>query len=149
MISLKESTLQKIKLHARKAYPEECCGILLGKDQGEQKEVNEILELTNEKQEERKRRYLISPEGYKLAETEARKRGLEILGLYHSHPNHPARPSAFDLEHALPYWSYVIVAVDKGDPADIFSWVLKDDRSAFAEERITIVEEEFAHNSKK
>jgi proteasome lid subunit RPN8/RPN11 len=97
--------------------------------------------MSNSKAENRERRYLITAKDYQWAEERARNEGLEILGLYHSHPDHPAEPSAFDLDHALPAWSYVIVSVQKARVVDTRSWVLLDDRSRFKEERIDVVDE--------
>ncbi len=148
MIKLNHTALHKIKLHATQTYPEECCGVLFGKDRGEFKDVCEILSIRNINQDQRERRYLISPEDYQMAEREANQEGVEIVGLYHSHPDHPSIPSQFDLEHALPYWSYVIVSVEQGQPTELASWVLKDDRSAFDEEQVQIVDGQFVHHCK-
>ncbi len=120
------------------AYPEECCGILLGNTDDGEKIVSTILELSNTWSDERRRRFLISADQYRQAEERARQEGLEILGIYHSHPDHPARPSEFDLKHALPSWSSLIVSVRKGEPDEFTSWLLKEDRSGYEEEQIII-----------
>ncbi|MCI0706296.1 MAG: M67 family metallopeptidase [Ignavibacteriae bacterium] len=146
MINIDTDILEQINKLAQQAYAEECCGVLLGKDDGSAKHVLEIIVLPNSKEDERERRYLISPEQYKAAESVANKKKLEIIGLYHSHPDHAARPSGFDLEHALPYWSYLIVAVEGGKPKAVTSWVLKDDRSRFDEEKLVVIKQKVEYH---
>jgi proteasome lid subunit RPN8/RPN11 len=138
MIKLDSRLAQRIKKHAVEAYPEECCGILLGISEGGAKIVSTILEISNARTNERRRRFLISADQYRQAEERARIEGWEILGIYHSHPDHPARPSEFDLAHALPSWSSLIVSVRKGIPEEFTSWLLKEDRSGYEEEQIAI-----------
>lgn len=128
--------LKRIEVHGKRSYGEECCGVLLGKVNGSDKIVEDILEIENERQNERQRRFLITPEAYVNVDKEARRRGLEILGFYHSHPDHPARPSQYDLEHAWAWFSYVITRVEKGQPTETTSWVLREDRAAFDQEEI-------------
>jgi len=134
VIALGEEVLRAIREHGEAAYPEECCGVLLGSVSGEERRVLEAAPLPNTRREERGRRFLIAPRDYRAAEREAEARGLLLLGFYHSHPDHPARPSQYDLEHALPWHSYVIVAVAGGRAADASSWVLSPDRSCFEPE---------------
>jgi proteasome lid subunit RPN8/RPN11 len=86
-------------------------------------------------------RYLIEPDDLRRVEAELRSEGLEVLGCYHSHPDHPAAPSAFDLEHAWPWYSYVIVRVDQGRAAELTSWVLEDDRSGMCPESVDVLSE--------
>ena len=145
MIEMNHTAFHKAKLHAMQTYPEECCGVLLGTDNDTTRHVCDVLEIRNTKDENRTRRYLITPEAYKHAEEYAAKEGVQILGLYHSHPDHPAQPSQFDLDHALPWFSYVIVSVEKGIPAVTRSWLLRDDRSAFDEEELVVLDGEFIH----
>lgn len=137
MIDIKKNHIEQIKEHAQKDYPYECCGILLGKFENGEKTVTQVLEIVNEKEDENKHnRYLIPSS--KILETElyAIKNGLDIVGFYHSHPNHPATPSAFDVEHALPVYSYLIVSVYDAKAVDFTISVLSDDRSKFKEELI-------------
>jgi cysteine synthase B len=122
-----------IAAHGAKTYPEECCGALLGPRQGV---ISEAFPLDNETSAERRRRFLIGPEEYRSAERRAIETGRELLGFYHSHPDHPAIPSAFDLEHAWPNLSYLIISVRKGQPAESRSWRLRIDRSGYDEELI-------------
>lgn len=107
MIDIKKDHIEQINEHAIKDYPYECCGIILGKFNGSEKTVTQILPIINDREDENKHnRYLIPSS--KMLETElyAIKNGLDIVGFYHSHPDHPATPSAFDVEHALPVYSY-------------------------------------------
>lgn len=137
-----------MKLHAMQTYPEECCGVLMGRDAEGGKMICDILEVPNAGKENRNRRFLIGPEVYKKVEQEAAEEGVEIVGLYHSHPDHPAAPSEFDREQAMPQWSYVIVSVNQGQPEYVRSWVLREDRSAFHEEDIQVLDGQFKHHCK-
>lgn len=121
-----------IRAHGREAYPHECCGALLGSG----RRVLEAWPLPNTTEEGPRRRFLVRPADYRAAELRAASCGRQLLGFYHSHPDHPARPSQYDLDHAWPVFSYVIVSVMDGMPAAITSWRLRDDRSAFEEEAL-------------
>lgn len=134
MLVLTHTALHKIKVHSIETYPEECCGVLFGVDRGTGKEVLDVRRIDNARVENRTRRFLITPEDYRRAEVEASEEGLGVMGFYHSHPDHPARPSQFDLDHAWPWCSYVIASVERRIPSAVRSWTLKDDRSAFEEE---------------
>lgn len=138
MIRLGARLAGEIRGEAERAYPDECCGLLLGRTaEGGAKEVVEIFPVENAREsEERYHRSLITPGEYMRGERHARSRRLDVVGNYHSHPNHPAEPSQFDLEHAWPTWSYVIVSVRAGRAAELRSWELEPDRTRFAEERI-------------
>ena len=128
----------RIRAHGESAYPEECCGVLIGRDAraGEPASVDHLVAADNERTESRHNRYVISPQALLAAQRGAREQGLEIVGYYHSHPDHPARPSEFDREHAWPGTSYVIVSVRQGKAVDCRSWRLRDDRSAFDPEEL-------------
>ena len=136
VLTLTPAALHRIRLHAAEAYPEECCGLLLGSEGEGGKEVLDVLPMGNAQEESRTRRFLISPADYARGEAVAAAQGLGVMGFYHSHPDHPARPSQFDLDHAWPWCSYVIAAVENRTPTAVKSWVLKDDRSGFDEEII-------------
>ncbi|MEE9235562.1 MAG: M67 family metallopeptidase, partial [Candidatus Acidoferrales bacterium] len=111
-LRITEALLDEIRRHGARAYPNECCGAMLGVVNGEIKEVRELLSLDNRREGEAARtRFLITADDYRLAEKTARQKELEILGFYHSHPDHPARPSEFDREHAWPWYSYIVVRV--------------------------------------
>lgn len=122
--------------HARETYPEECSGVMVGMNAEGMKVVVDVWRAENTHEEERARRFLIDPLVYMKFEQQADERDLEILGVYHSHPDHPAEPSEYDRDHAWPGWSYVIASVSKDNVEDMRSWVLKDDRSGYEEEPI-------------
>ncbi|HWM93768.1 MAG TPA: M67 family metallopeptidase [Thermoanaerobaculia bacterium] len=125
--------------HASVSYPDECCGVLIGRSLGDAANttvVERVLSVGNERNDSRHNRYLINPETVLAAHKEARALGLDVVGYYHSHPDHPARPSDFDREHAWPGVSYLIISVLKREVADIRSWRLADDREQFDEEEI-------------
>ena len=123
-----------IRSHSRETYPNECCGALIGADNI----VSKCFSLPNTTEEGPRRRFLVRPDDYRAAEARATEVGNELLGFYHSHPDHPARPSQYDLDHAWPVFAYVIIAVAEGEPKAMTSWRLREDRSAFDEERLTV-----------
>jgi proteasome lid subunit RPN8/RPN11 len=123
-----------IRDHGREAYPHECCGAMLGR----RGMVVEACPLPNTTEEGPRRRFLVRPQDYRAAERRAAEQGLDLLGFYHSHPDHPARPSQYDLDHAWPVFSYVIVSVRKGEACELTSWRLREDRAAFDEEPVTL-----------
>src|SRR6266849_9261927 len=118
-----------IRRHGEETYPHECCGALVGREG----RVASAVALPNTTEEGPRRRFLVRPSDYLLAERRAGELGGELLGFYHSHPDHPARPSQYDLDHAWPTFAYVIVAVAAGTAGDMTVWYLKDDRSNFEE----------------
>jgi proteasome lid subunit RPN8/RPN11 len=121
-----------IRAHGVETYPHECCGALVGRDG----EVTGAVPLLNTTDEGPRRRFLVRPSDYQQAERAADAAGAELLGFYHSHPDHPARPSQYDLDHAWPNFSYIIVSVAAGVAEDMRSWRLREDRSAFDEESL-------------
>ena len=125
---------EAIRDHGRQTYPHECCGAMLGRAGM----VVEAYPLPNTTEEGPRRRFLVRPQDYRAAERRATELGLELLGFYHSHPDHPARPSQYDLDHAWPVFSYVIVSVREGLAAELTSWRLREDRAAFDEELVTV-----------
>ena len=129
-----EAVAAHIRAHGSETYPNECCGALIGTGQ----HVTEGFSLPNKTDEGPRRRFLVTPQDYRAAEKRATEVGMELLGFYHSHPDHPARPSQYDLDHAWPSFAYVIVAVAKGEPQAMTSWRLREDRSQFDEEPIRI-----------
>jgi proteasome lid subunit RPN8/RPN11 len=134
--------LDVIARHGAEAFPEECCGVLIGRfapagaNGGGTTSVEQLVSVDNERADSRHNRYVITPETVLAAQRQARDAGLDIVGYYHSHPDHPARPSEFDREHAWPGISYLIVSVQKGNPEVARSWRLSDDRERFDEEAI-------------
>ncbi len=138
MIQISEKEIVAITRHAELDYPYECGGMLIGYFAADgRKTVNEIFPLENAREEEaRHNRVLILPKDVMRAERYAREKRLDIVGYYHSHPESPAVPSQYDLDHALPVWSYVIASVINGKVVDIFSWEMENDRSKFNGEQI-------------
>jgi proteasome lid subunit RPN8/RPN11 len=128
--------VENIHRHARETYPEECAGAIVGMDTGEIKIVTDVWPAENTHEDERSRRFLIEPLQIKKFEEQADERDMDLLGFYHSHPDHPAEPSEYDREHAWPGWSYVIASVGEDEVKDTRSWLLKDDRSSYDEEEI-------------
>ncbi|HLF26028.1 MAG TPA: M67 family metallopeptidase [Anaerolineae bacterium] len=137
---LNAAQLDAIEQHVQTTYPEEGGGLLLGRVEDGRVSVTEIRALPNtwDVDAERRRRYLI-PGDVMLRELRAADaRDLEVVGYFHSHPDHPAIPSEFDRDHALPNWSYLIVSVRQGQAADTLAWQLREDRSAFEAQEIIL-----------
>jgi proteasome lid subunit RPN8/RPN11 len=142
---------EKIRARGEETYPHECCGALLGRDSsaisgndpGENaltpgREIHALFPLMNRRDDSPRNRFSVTSEDVLAAEKEAREQGLEVVGWYHSHPDHPARPSEYDRDHAWPWYSYIIVSVQSGAPQEMTSWRLNDDRQEFSEEGIEI-----------
>jgi proteasome lid subunit RPN8/RPN11 len=114
------------------SFPNEGGGFLLGKVQGEATEIAAVIGIPNVfETEEQYHRYAMTPQNWAKMEDEADERGLALVGYYHSHPNHPAIPSIFDRDHALPNFIYIITSVMDGKAADQKAWLLQEDRSQF------------------
>jgi proteasome lid subunit RPN8/RPN11 len=140
MLQLKSEHQNEIAAHGERDYPYECCGLLLGRfaEQGN-KVVVETHPISNAREETAKRnRFLIRPDELLRGEKYAAARELDVIGFYHSHPDHPAVPSRYDLEHAWPLYSYIVVAVHDGVKKDFRSWEMEPDRTRFTEELICI-----------
>jgi proteasome lid subunit RPN8/RPN11 len=136
MIRLKKSDLDVIKQIAQETYPHECCGIMVGSVDGDIKSVDELVPAINERTDSLANRYLITADFVQKLEARLRGTDSSIVGFFHSHPDVSARPSAYDQEHAWPWYSYLIVSVIKGEAHEVLNWKLKDDRSAFDPEDI-------------
>ena len=138
MIRITDDNIAEIKAHAERDYPHECGGLLLGHFDAETgKTVTETLPMENTADVERRHdRVLIEPRSVMRAERYAREKGLDVIGYYHSHPDDEAVPSQFDLDHALPVWSYIIVSVREGKAVNWNSWEMENDRSKFNKEEI-------------
>ncbi len=150
-----QEQIENIRRHGVRDYPNECCGVLLGEANGVHKELREVVPLKNLRhdperaqellpldtpgRESERNRFLIDPKDQVKVESEARARGLEVLGYYHSHPDHPARPSNYDCDHAWPWYSYIIVSVERGEAKDLTFWVLAADRSEFKPEQVQVL----------
>ncbi len=129
--------LTRLQTHGERSYPEEGAGLLLGAQGGERRMVAVILPLENRREgPARRTRYQITARDMAEGEAEAERRGLVVVGVFHSHPDHPAQPSETDRALALPWYSYVITSVNQGRARESRSWRLLDDRSGFAEEAL-------------
>jgi proteasome lid subunit RPN8/RPN11 len=142
---------EKIRAHGAETYPHECCGALLGRDStvvagtnpekevlNPEREILGLFPLVNRRDDSPRNRFSVTAEDVRSAEKAAREQGIEVVGWYHSHPDHPARPSQYDRDHAWPWYSYIIVSVQGGAPQDMTSWRLNDDREEFSPEGIEI-----------
>jgi|SRR5580704_1936156 proteasome lid subunit RPN8/RPN11 len=142
---------EKIRAHGAETYPHECCGALLGRDStvvagtnpekdalNSEREILGLFPLVNRRDDSPRNRFSVTAEDVRSAEKAAREQGIEVVGWYHSHPDHPARPSQYDRDHAWPWYSYIIVSVQGGAPQDMTSWRLNDDREEFSPEGIEI-----------
>jgi proteasome lid subunit RPN8/RPN11 len=141
MIKLLAEHISAIEKHGERDYPHECCGLLLGEflEKGDRR-VTETYPISNAREEEAKRnRFLISPEELLGGERYAHEQGLEVIGFYHSHPDCEAKPSQYDLDHAWPTYSYIIVSVYEGSADQLRSWRLEPDRSRFNGEELSVV----------
>jgi proteasome lid subunit RPN8/RPN11 len=131
---------EEIRRHAEAAYPEEAAGLLLGTiEDGDRRRIAQVIPLTNRWEAgARDHRYRLEPRDLIAAEDRAEQEGLIILGIFHSHPDHPAQPSSFDLEQALPFYTYLITRVDAGATVESRAWRLVEDRSRFDQEAIDL-----------
>ena len=128
-ISIAQKAIEAIQRHGAADFPYECCGALVEVDG----RITEAVPLKNTTGGGATRRFRIGPDGYREAEAHARQFGGTLAGFYHSHPNEPARPSQYDLDHAWPNLVYIIISVNAGTPGDTTAWLLRDDRSGFDE----------------
>lgn len=133
IIRISEDLKQRINRHAEIDYPYECCGFMLGTIRDGVRYITELRMQDNERDNSKENRFLISPMAFRDAERYADEKNLDLLGIYHSHPDHPANPSEFDREHAWPWYIYVIVSVNKGKAGAFKAWQLEEDRSGYFE----------------
>jgi len=148
-VEISAELVEKIREHGVDTYPNECCGAMLGRDHGFResdsfsqngievsREIIALFPLVNRRDDSPRNRFSVTAEDVQEAEKFANTQGLEVIGWYHSHPDHPAKPSEYDRDHAWPWYSYVIVSVRAGVPQELTSWRLNDDRTRFIEESI-------------
>jgi proteasome lid subunit RPN8/RPN11 len=135
-LKISDGLVKRIEAHGVETFPYECCGALLGRDDGHGREVTELFALSNRRDDSPRNRFEITPEDVLLAERTAQEKKIDLVGWYHSHPNAPARPSEYDREHAWPWYSYIIVSIRDGEPKEMTSWRLTDDRAAYDAEAI-------------
>lgn len=133
-LKLETKVLQNLKSHAEEDYPNECCGFLFGED-GEERRITVSQRTENKSAGNQRRRFQIDPKAYREAEHFAEENDLDFLGIYHSHPDHPAEPSEHDRAVAMPFFSYIIISVQNGETGVIRSWRLNEERQ-FDEEFI-------------
>jgi proteasome lid subunit RPN8/RPN11 len=140
MIQIDEKQIDEIRAHGVRDYPYECCGLLMGRFEDGSKVVKKTYPISNAREESAKRnRFLIEPQELMRGERYARDHDLEVVGFYHSHPDSPAVPSQYDLEHAWPTYSYIIISTRADDATDLFSWEQEPDRSRFNQEEIRVI----------
>jgi proteasome lid subunit RPN8/RPN11 len=150
-LRLSTEIADKIRRHGAETYPFECCGALLGRDAVDTagtasaggvrmptREIFALFPLVNRRDDSPRNRFSVTAEDVRAAEKSAEIQGLEVVGWYHSHPDHPARPSQYDRDHAWPWYSYIIVSVANGKPEEMTSWRLADDRNEYACEEIAV-----------
>ncbi len=130
MLKISKTLVEEIKRQAKEGYPYEICGFLVGKMDynTNTREVYEVIQVENQNKERANDRFDISPKDYMKVENYADSKGWQIVGIYHSHPDHPDRPSQTDLQFALPDLSYIIVSVQNGNPISYKSWYLEKDK---------------------
>ena len=138
MVKIVKSAYEGMIKHSESGYPNEVCGMLIGKEG----KISDFKECRNLNKERARDRYELDPLSFKEADDWARSKGMEILGIYHSHPDHPSRPSKFDRERAWPEWVYIIFSIHGGKYNDSRAWILKNFDSPFVEEKIELIEEE-------
>ena len=138
-INITQKIVDSFLSHGEKEYPHECCGFILGQFKDDESFGIEYLPASNVKEENRERRFLIDPLAYQKAEDEADERGMSIISIVHSHPDHPDKPSNFDRDHAWPGFSYIIISVQNGKVESYRSWQLNKNREFFFEENIKII----------
>ena len=136
-IAVPEKFVREIRAHGAETYPHECCGAILGTDAENSREVRALHKLVNRRDDSPRNRFSVTSDDVRDADRAAQKSGLEVIGWYHSHPDHPALPSEFDREHAWPWYSYIIVSVMNGTAGTMLSWRLTDDRLRFEPEKIS------------
>jgi proteasome lid subunit RPN8/RPN11 len=143
-IRMSERLAAAIRKHGAETYPHECCGALLGREaagnESQGREILAVLAFANQREDSPQNRFSVAPRDVIDADKTAQAEGLEVLGWYHSHPDHPAKPSEYDREHAWPWYSYVILKVEKGEAREMTSWRLREDRKQYDEERIEMEE---------
>jgi proteasome lid subunit RPN8/RPN11 len=133
-VAIPARLLSRLETAARAAYPDEACGFLFsdaGTADAARREIRSVEPAANEVEGERRRRFVISPGELRAAEERGARRGEIVSGFYHSHPDHPARPSEFDTAHAWPWYAYIVVSVDRGGACRAGAFELDAERERF------------------
>ena len=141
MLKIKKEHIEEIKKQGEKGYPYEICGFMLGKIDYENniREVKEIFQVENQNKERANDRFEISPKDYLKVEDYAKKKGVQIIGIYHTHPDNPDKPSKTDLMFAQPDMSYIIMSVNNGKAENWRSWELDLEKNEFKEEKMEVI----------
>ena len=139
MINMSMTVRRQIYFHAESVYPEECCGFLLGAEVDGFRKITDALQVPNAEETRRDHRFLITPDYYQKAETVARERNLRLLGFYHSHPDHKALPSQYDVEQGLPWFVSIIIAVTGGTASHMTAWVLNENRMRYDQQTMLVI----------
>jgi proteasome lid subunit RPN8/RPN11 len=137
VIDIPKTVVAAIVEHARESFPEECCGFLIG-SVTEPRRVTEARRARNAAKENRSRRYRIDPLELLHADEDARAKGLDLIGIYHSHPNHPAVPSDYDESHASGWYTYAIQSLANREPRELTAWRFDDSARRFEPEELRI-----------
>jgi proteasome lid subunit RPN8/RPN11 len=138
-IFIRPEELRDIEEHGEKAYPNEGVGFLFGRDDGNELVIEAARPVENRRETEaQSNRYEVSPQDFMWAEGEAERLGMDLIGVFHSHPDHPAQPSQFDLDHAMPHFSYLISSIEKGQATVTRAWQLQADREIFDEDTLVV-----------
>jgi proteasome lid subunit RPN8/RPN11 len=142
-LTISTELADNIRAQGAETYPHECCGALLGRDREVAdrrvfREICGLYPLVNRRDDSPRNRFSVTSQDVLDAEKAARQQNLDVVGWYHSHPDHPARPSQYDRDHAWPWYSYIIVSVANKIPEDLTSWRLAEDRSEFQNEEICL-----------
>lgn len=136
MLTIDPIARKKMYQDATDTFPDECCGFFFGREDGEgNRHITDVLVVNNAREGDKRRRFVISAKDYLHAEQFAEDKQVQLLGVYHSHPNHPAVPSEHDRVAAQPYFSYIIISVLDKRVAAVRSWRLNDDFQ-FEEEKV-------------
>ena len=141
MLIISQKLIDEIKKQGEKGYPYEICGFLIGKMdyQTDTREALEVYQVENQNKERANDRFEIDPKDYLKVENYADSKSLQIVGIYHTHPDHPDRPSQTDLMFAQPDLSYIIMSIENGKYKSFRSWILNLDENKFKEEKVKIV----------
>jgi len=137
-LQLSQAGESQIRRLAAEAYPHECCGFLIGEEKDGVRWVDSVVAALNQNSTSPHNRFLITPEALRIMEQKLDGMPSQLIGFFHSHPDSPARPSTFDLDHAWPWYSYVIVSASSAQTGDLKCWRLTDDRSRFQEEAVGV-----------
>lgn len=136
---ISEDLSERMQNQSSENYPEECCGVLIGTVQNNGlREIRYLYETQNLHTDNRTRRFLIDPDDFRRAEQFAKEKDSQIIGFYHSHPDHDPVPSDHDRELAWPWYLYIIISVLQGKPSSVQGWMLRDDRSGYDRVQIEI-----------